>query len=173
MKDANGENQYAVEPFVEHEEASEETAEATLMRLGARYNLNRAVCLEMIDEVIKAFGAPAPRVGGLNELRQLNSRFREAIHILIAYQANQKTLADVQISPRVMAYVLGFKTAAGAETIADMARQFGVKKQTPNKCKMNFRQKLGMPADDGDRDEDACEKMKQARQNQLTKKKHD
>ena len=171
MKDDNGQNHYAVDPFAaEPGEAAEPGGEAAVIRLAARYGLNLGTALAFIADVQDEFGAEkngAAAAGGVDALRKLNARHRLAWHILISYQANQKTYEEVCAATRVMALVLGFKTAAGAETIADLERKTGIKKQTLNKPRIIFREKLGLPPEGDERCEAARANMTGARKNQL------
>lgn len=170
MKDEHGQNHYAVEPFMEAEpEPADAGGEATVIRLMARYGLNRAVCLEMIDEVIEAFGQRDIESKGQNgeAIAKLISRQRQAWHILVAYQANQKSVQDMVMSTRCMALELGYYTVAGADNVADLARQLGLKKQTVNKCAANFQTKLGLPPRPGQRCDAARANMTEARKEQL------
>ena len=145
MKDAEGNNHYAVEPFAE--DAADESSEETIIRLMCRYNLNRAVCLEMIDEVMSAFGqrnVESNCEADGNPLKQLNSLHRSAWKYLIEYQANQKTADEVRMSTRTMALEMGFKIAAGAQTVAKLARKTNFEKQTVNKCALHFQRLMGL-----------------------------
>lgn len=164
-------SQYAIEPFApEPPESPDESAEATIVRLMARYNLNRAVCLEMIDEVMESFGqrdVASNRADG-KAIQDLIARQRQAWHILVAYQANQKTVTDMVMSTRCMALELGYYTVAGADNVAELARQLGIKKQTVNKCAANFQTKLGLPPRPGQRCETARANMTEARREQLS-----
>lgn len=99
--------------------------------------------------------------------RQVESRARNAFHLLIAYQANQKSVGDMQMSTRAMALELGYYTAAGADNVAELARKCGLKKQTVNKCAANFQSKLGLPPRPNQRDEPARKTMSRQRKNQL------
>ena len=171
MKDDQGQNHYAVEPFPSQGHETEDTGgEAAVIRLMARYNLNYAVCLEMIDEVMEAFGqrdaAPKCEADG-NPLKELNSLHRSAWKFLIEYQANQKTADEVRMSTRTMALELGFKIAAGAETVAELARKTNFDKQTVNKCALNFQRLMGLQRRAGQRGDAARANMAKARINQI------
>lgn len=168
MKDASGNNHYAVDPYVpDPPESPDESAEAVIVRLMARHRLTRAECLEMVDEVMEAFGRGS--AGGTNavDAQRLITRQRQAWHILVAYQTNQKTVEDMVMSTRCMALELGYYTVAGADNVADLARQLGIKKQTVNKCAANFQTKLGLPPRPGQRGETARTNMSKARDKQL------
>lgn len=155
---------------IELPEAPDESGEETVLRLMARYNLNRAVCYEMITEVMEAL-APCggPSFGGEDALRKLEAKQRQAWHILVAYQANQKTPEQMIMSTRCMALELGYSTVAGADCPAALGRLLGIKKQTVDKCMKNFRTKLGLPERPGQRDETARANMAKARTNQLNR----
>ena len=181
MKDDQGQNHNAVEPFPSQGHETEDTGgEAAVIRLMARYNLNHAVCLEMIDEVMEAFGqrdaAPKCEADG-NPLKELNSLHRSAWKHLIEYQANQKTADDVRMSTRVMALELGFNDAAGAENVAQLAKKIKtipgkeelgeMLKQTVNKCALNFQRLMGLQRRAGQRGDAARANMAKARINQI------
>ena len=171
MKDDQGQNHYAVEPFNSPDQEAEDTGgEASVIRLMARYNLNHAVCMEMIDEVMAAFGqrdvASNCEADG-NPLKELNSLHRSAWKYLIEYQANQKTADEVRMSTRTMALELGFKIAAGAETVAELARKTNFDKQTVNKCALNFQRLMGLQRRAGQRGDAARANMATARKNQI------
>ena len=169
MKDANGQNHYAVEPFVTAE-APDESAEADIIRLMARYNLNYAACLDMIDEVVSAFGqrdVAANCEADGNPLKQLNSLHRSAWKYLIEYQHNQRSADELRMSTRTMALELGFKTAAGAETVAELARKTNFDKQTVNKCALNFQRLMGLHRRAGQRGDAARANMATARIKQI------
>ena len=170
MKDDQGQNHSAVKLFPSQAHEAEDTGgEAAVIRLMARYNLNHAVCLEMIDEVIEAFGGksgPDCEADG-NAFKKLNSLHRSAWKFLIEYQANQKTADEVRMSTRTMALVLGFKIAAGGDCVADLARKNNFDKQTINKAALNFIRLLNLPPMEGQRDEQARANMAKARINQI------
>ncbi len=171
MKDAGGNNHYAVDAFApDPNEAEDAGSEATVIRLMARYNLNRAVCLEMIDEVVEAFssgpsGTDCEEDG--NALKKLNSLHRNAWKYLIEYQQNQKLADEVRMSTRTMALVLGFKMAAGGDCVTDLARKNNFDKQTINKAAIHFIELLGLPPMEGQRDETARANMSKARKEQI------
>ena len=169
MKDEHGQNHYGIEPFQvgSSDSLADESGEATVIRLAARYGLNRAVCLEMIDEVVAAFGQHEHRAGVSDDLKTLSARQRQAWHILVAYQSKQKTVADMLMSTRCMALELGYYTVAGADNVAELARQLGIKKQTVNKCAANFQAKLDLPPRPGQRGEAARANMTDSRNGQL------
>ena len=132
--------------------------------------VNMAVAMQILAWADEKLGyGPAPQ-RDLTELRRLNERHRKAWQLLISYQSNQKTFEDACMSTRVMALVLGFKTAAGAETIAEMERKTGIKKQTLNKPRIIFREKLGLPPEGDERGATARGKMADARKQQLATK---
>ena len=132
MKDGAGKNHYAVEPFLDGApDLLDESGEAEVIRLMARHNLNRSRCLAIIDDVIEAFGPREFKTEDTNgadaeTIRQLASRQRQAWHILVAYQANQKQSRDMQMSTRVMALELGYYTVAGADNVAELHAETGV-----------------------------------------------
>ena len=148
------------------ESEMDESAESVIVRLMARHQMTRDEALELIDEILETF-APTTASAGMDDLRGLNSKMRAAWHLLIAYQANQKTVEEMQISTRVMALELGYYTAAGADNVAELARKNNFKKQTINKCAVNFQTKLGLPPRAGQRDEEARQHMSEARSTQL------
>jgi hypothetical protein len=152
--------------FPDPGERADESSEAAIVRWQARLNLPRPMVLELIDDVLETFGQANPI--GDDLLREFSSRHRQAWHILISTQSNQKDLAEAQMATRTMALVLGYKTAAGAEDKAALARKLGMDKQTVNKCAINFREKLGLPPEAGERCAAARANMKQARLKQLT-----
>jgi hypothetical protein len=123
----------------------------------------------MIDEVVEAFGHAGQQPTDQDAMRKLENKHRQAWHILVAYQANQKSVQDMVMSTRCMALELGYYTVAGADNVAELARQLGLKKQTVNKCAANFQTKLGLPPRPGQRDETARENMSARRKEQLEK----
>jgi hypothetical protein len=168
MKDEQGNNHYAVEPFATAE-AADESSEAVIVRLMARLRCHREEAMELIDEVVSSFGGsadPACEADG-NRLKQLNSLHRSAWKYLIEYQANQKTADEVRMSTRTMALELGFKIAAGAETVAELARKTNFEKQTVNKCALNFQRLMGLQRRAGQRGDDARANMAEARRAQI------
>ena len=145
------------------------SGEALLHDCCRELGVNMAMALQIYAWAEENFAQRRPAIGGLEELRKLNARHRLAWHILISYQANQKTYEEVCASTKVMALVLGFKTAAGAETIAEMERKTGIKKQTLNKPRIIFREKLGLPPEGDERCESARANMTESRTEQLKK----
>jgi len=168
-------SQYSIEPFApEQPEAADESAEQTIIRLMARYNLNRAVCLEMIDEVVETFGskAGADCEADGNQLRRLNTIQGKAWKFLIEYQANQKAPDEIRMSTRVMALECGFKLAAVGlreATVAELARQCHMEKQAVNKCALTFQNLMDLARREGQRSDAARANMKTARIQQIEK----
>ena len=170
MKDDQGQNHYAVEAFPSPApEAEDAGGEASVIRLMARYDLNHAVCLEMIDEVMSAFGgqSAADCEADGNPLKELNSFHRCAWKFLIEYQSNQKTADEVRMSTRTMALELGFIRAAGAEKVSELARKTNFDKQTVNKCALNFQRLMGLQRRAGQRGDAARANMAKARIEQI------
>lgn len=172
MKDEHGQNQYAIEPFApEGDGISDHSAEEWLHDCCRELGINMAMAIQIYaycdEHPTKA--ATTKDQNGLEMVKKLNARHRLAWHILISYQANQKTYEDVCASTRIMALVLGFKTAAGADNIAEMGRKLGVLKATLNKPKIIFREKLGLPPEDDERCEAARANMTASRNGQLKK----
>jgi hypothetical protein len=157
-------------------EAAEESGEEALNRLAARYNMPRAVCMEMIADVLEVFAdshnaGPACEADG-DQLRRLNSLNAKAWRYLIEYQSNQKTADEVRMSTRAMALELGFKTAAVGmrePTVAELARICHFDKQTVNKCAMNFQKLMDLARREGQRGDAARANMSEARIKQITK----
>jgi len=159
------------------EEAPEESTEAVIEMLRARLELPKVEVLELIDEIVEAF-SPCPSAAGqsagavpagLDSLRQLDAKYRKAFHLLVAYQENQKTLEQALMSTKAICLVLGIRTAAGANNVAELGRKTGFKKQTVGKCADHFRKKMDLPIDQGQRNEQARKNMTDARNKQLKK----
>jgi DNA-binding CsgD family transcriptional regulator len=149
-------------------ERADESSGAVIVRLAERHNLDRAACLEIIDEVLEAFKSEdAQWPGGEDALRRIESKHRQAWHVLLSYMSNQHSAAEMMMAVRIMAMELGFQTVAGADSAAEIARMLGIKKQTVNKCVLNFQSKLGLPARAGQRNESARGNMSEARKEQL------
>lgn len=104
------------------------------------------------------------------KLRELNSKFRQAIQILIAYQQNQKRRrpSEILMSTRVMAMALGFHSAADAQDASELGRKIGIGKATVNKCLNHFIERLKLPPLPTQRNNSARQNMKRARLKQLT-----
>lgn len=95
------------------------------------------------------------------------SFFENVFHMLNAYQSHQETADHLRMSLRAMCLALGFPLAAGAEGPADLARQFGMSKQTVGKCLNHFQQQLRLEPLPFQRGEEARENMAKARVRQL------
>ncbi len=145
-------------------EQPDESCGATIVRLAARYGLTLAECVEFIDEV----GEQLPNERSpMEALRRLETKQREAWHVLIDYQANQAKLNDVKMSTRAMALELGYELAAGAGNVATLSREAKVGKATVNRCANVFRSKLGLPPAPGQRSEEGKDNMRKSRKKQL------
>jgi hypothetical protein len=129
--------------------------------------VNMAMAMQIVAWADERFGHRRNGNFPLEDLRALDSKQRQAWHILVSYQAGQKTLRDAQMSTRVMALELGYTTAAGADNVSDLARITGFSKQTLNKCDQIFQTKLGLPARPGQRNLTARKNMSLGRKRQL------
>ena len=170
MKDADGQNHYAVEPFAPDDGLSDRSGEELLHECCRELGVNMATAVQIVawaDERVAPGGDCSQGKDAITAARDVNARHRLAYHVLISYQANQKTYEEVCAAQRVMALVLRFKTAAGADNIADLARKTGISKQTLNKMRVIFREKLGLPPEDAERSETARANMTEARFEQL------
>ena len=197
-----------------NESEPDESKEAIIVRLMARMMVPAEAALELIDEIVEAFGHPAPAHAGLEIARRLEEKHRQAWHFLISYQASQtaeipnlkknltvlagqawqaappaerprikeqfqkisdeideavnEAILRVSFSTRVMALELDFTSAAGAASVAEIGRICGLKKQTVNKCALEFQPKLGMAPREGQRDAKARANMAKARISQIS-----
>lgn len=164
-------HEYAIEPFdSEAPEAVDNSSETVLVRLESRFGLKRAAAMELVDEVVEAFSSRGAVGDGADIVRQLTEKHRRLMHLLVGYQARQKTPEEIRMSTRVMALELGYSTVAGADNVAELARLTGFKKQTVNKAALNFQTKGGLPPRSGQRDEAARANMSEQRKAQLKTK---
>jgi len=168
---------------------SESSGEA-ICRLQFRYRLSEEECFEMIQDVLNTFGTSAENE--FPAVQKVESKHRQAWHLLVAYQAGQKpkqvrstngvlTRSDMAVqikaaydvaamSTRAMALELGYYTAAGTDNVAELAKLTGLGKQTVNKCAMTFQRKLGFPPRPGQRTAAARRHMTEAVEKRLRKK---
>jgi|GEM_PF-2502770 len=168
MKDDQGQNHYAVEPFeLPGDGLCDHSGEALLQDCCRELGVTQAMAEQIVAWAEETMGTARGETPELGAAKAMDARFRQALHVLITYQANQKSAADVQMSTRVLALELGYTTAAGAECVADLARRLGLQKQTVNKCALNFQSKLGLPPRLGQRGELARANMAEARKGQL------
>ena len=131
--------------------------------------VNMAMALQIVAWADENFGGGQCQTASTETIQKLISRQRQAWHILVAYQANQKTVQDMIMSTRCMALEMGYYTVSGADNVAELARQLGIKKQTVNKCANSFQSKMGLPPRPGQRCEAARANMTEARIEQLSK----
>lgn len=142
---------------------------AVLTRLAARHGLTCEAVADIaaeLEETGVAHAGGAESVA-LDKLRALELRERKAWHLLVRQLCDLSTLGDGIVAARTMALVLGHETAAGAATIADLARKAGALKQTVNKCAVLFEEGLSLPPRFGQRSAAARESMRAARRRQL------
>ena len=143
----------------------EEPAADFLTQFCAEFGVNLATAMEM-----QAYYEQhnAITVGG-DALRELNSKFRQSVKLLVSYQQQQAAPNELRMSTRAMALSLGFVTAAGAQGAAELGRKLGLDKQTVNKCLNQFIKKQGLEKLPAQRTKDARRKMSAARNGQLKK----
>lgn len=93
--------------------------------------------------------------------------FENGFHILNAYQSRQKTAKQILTSLRAFQFALGFHLVAGADGLADLARQCGVSKQAMGKCVNHFISQLKLSPLASQRNQQARDNMARARKEQV------
>lgn len=182
MKDAQGNNHYSIPPFSDGVAFGDggqiepvtdgRDSEACINRLRERCKMTSAEAEELVEEVMESFGGD-PRGELMKEFWRIHALEDRA---WILYQSYIKNNGDRNLAFRCCLLLLGYQSAAGAESQRDLVKLLSfqngekVTKQAVGKCFRYFKAKLPeLPYFHEQRSRAARKRMSDGRINQLTK----
>lgn len=117
-----------------------EDHEPLLTTFCREFGVSEHAAVEMLDWLDRH----RPRQdASLDAVREVDGRYRHGLTVLCHYQRSRRG-KDAALATHAMALVLGIYPAAGAEIESELAKSWGVKKQTVNKMAEIFRRALGI-----------------------------
>lgn len=140
--------------------------------LEAGLDVGKAMLVAEIEEELPLNLRPVASPAQTDAVKAVTERLKRAFHCLVDYQQKQVNAKprELVMSTRAMCLALGFRFAAGAQNMIELAKSARVQKATVDKCLNGFIAELGLPKLEGQRSDKACKRMSVSQKNKWRKK---
>lgn len=143
----------AAEKAARRRQERQEDEPGLIRRLAIEHGLNEPTVMEIIGD-IEAETGNTEQMALASQYRAMKDWMHDALHLIRRTLQNQKTThPDSLRTLDTACLAMGFTDVCEAREAAELARKYGVPKETVNKPKLEFQKKVAMPPAPGQRTE--------------------